>query len=134
MDEQPPVRGPRRLLGTRQERWPGRPRTIVHKVKVTEDQEQRLVLRATERRVTVARLLAESALSGGADAAKAKAELAGELFRVGRLLGKVGVNVNQIARATNATLETQPDTVGAMQSVERVCGRIDALLEDLGAA
>ena len=130
--EQSPL--PRRLRGLRQERKPGSPRPFVHKVKVTPEQEQRLILRAAERRITVARLLVESALAGGADAAKAKAELAGELFRISRLLGKIGVNVNQIAKATNATLEAQPETAGALQSVGRVCARIETLLDDVESA
>ncbi len=108
--EQSPL--PRRLRGLRQERKPGSPRPFVHKVKVTPEQEERLILRAAERRITVVRLLVESALSGGADAAKAKSELAGELFRITRLLGKIGVNINQIARVTNATLEAQQRPMG----------------------
>ncbi len=127
--EQSPL--PRRLRGLRQERKPGSPRPFVHKVKVTSEQEERLILRAAERRITVARLLVESALAGGADAAKAKSELAGELFRVSRLLGKIGVNVNQIARATNATLEAQPEMAGALAAVGRVCSRIETLLDDV---
>jgi len=127
--EQSPL--PRRLRGLRQERKPGSPRPFVHKVKVTPEQEQHLILRAAERRITVARLLVESALAGGADAAKATSELAGELFRISRLLGKTGVNINQIARATNATLEAQPETDGALQAVGRVCTRIETLLDDV---
>ncbi len=127
--EQSPL--PRRLRGLRQERKPGSPRPFVHKVKVTPEQEERLILRAAERRITVARLLVESGLAGGADAAKAKSELAGELFRISRLLGKVGVNINQIARATNASLEAQPETGGALQAVGRVCARIETLLDDM---
>lgn len=91
------------------------------------------MLLATARRITVARLLVESALAGGADAAKAKAELAGELFRISRLLGKVGVNINQIARATNASLELQPGTGPAIQALGRVCARLDQLLDDVDA-
>lgn len=123
------VRGRRR--GSRQERRPGRPRPVHHRVRVTAEQEERLVLLATERRITVARLLVESALSGGADVAAARAELAGELFRISRLLGKVGVNVNQIARATNATLETQPETFAAMESVQRVVERLERMLDEV---
>ena len=121
----------RRGMGVRQVRKPGSPRPFVHKVKVSEDQEARLVLRAAERDITISRLLVESALAGGADMAKVRAELVGELFRVTRLLGKVSVNINQIARATNATLETQPDTGPAIAALGRVCHRLTELLEDL---
>ena len=110
----------------------GRPRPHVHKVRVSEEQERQLVLRAAEHgNVSIPRLLVESALAGGTEAARTLAGVAAELFRTSAFLGKVGVNVNQIARATNATLETQPETVAAMEAVVRVCDRIDALLEDL---
>lgn len=121
----------RRGRGLRQERRPGSPRPHVHKVKVTAEQERRLLARAAERDITVSRLMVESALAGGADAARSRAELAGELFRAARVLGKVGVNVNQIARATNATRESQPETFAAMDAVERVAGRIEELLGDV---
>lgn len=123
---------PRRLRGFRQERRPGSPRPHVHKVKVSEDQERLLLLLAAQHgNVSVPRLLVESALAGGSQAAVAKADLAGELFRITRFLGKVGVNVNQIARATNATGETQPETAAAMAAVQRVCARIEDLLVEL---
>ena len=131
MDDRPAPPPSRRLHGFRQEKEVGRPRQIRHVVRVHEETERRLVLRATERRITVARLLVESALAGGAEAAKSKAELAGELFRLARFLGKVGVNINQIAKATNATLESQPETMAAMQAVQRVCERIELLLDDV---
>ncbi|MGQ0632476.1 MAG: plasmid mobilization protein [Sporichthyaceae bacterium] len=131
--EQAPTRGGHGLRGLRQVRAPGRPRPVSHRVKVTAEQEKRLAALAAERQITVARLLVESALAGGADAAKAKAELAGELFRISRLLGKVGVNINQIARATNATLERQPETAGAIQALGRVCQRLELLLDDVDA-
>ena len=121
----------RRRLGVRQVRKPGSPRTIVHKVKVTEDQEYRLVVKAAERDITVSRLLVESALAGGSEAAKTRAELIGELFRITRLLGKVSVNINQIARATNATLEKQPDTGPAIVALGGVCDRLTQLLDDM---
>lgn len=122
---------PRRPRGSRQDREPGNPRLIRHVVKVHPDTEERLLLRAAPRGITVSRLLVESALAGGADAADRKAELAGELFRLSRLVGKIGVNVNQIARATNATLEEQPETFAAMAATTAVCERIAALLDDV---
>jgi hypothetical protein len=96
-------------------------------VKVTEEQEARLVELAGARGITVARLLVESALAGGAGAAAVQAELVAEVLRLGRALGKVGVNVNQIARATNATGEHQDHTVAVMAELQRVCARVDAV-------
>lgn len=104
---------------------------IRHVVKVTPDQESRLLLRAAERRITVARLMVEASLTGSSTAAQTKAELAGELYRLSRLLGKIGVNINQIARASNVTLELQPDTRPAIEAFSRVCTRLDRLLDDV---
>lgn len=119
----------RRMLRGRQGRRPGKPRLVRHVVKVTHEQEERLLLAAAERRVTVARLMVESALSGGSDRAAEHAEMIGEMYRVSRLLGKVGVNINQIARATNTDLTWQEDTAAAVQAHGRVCERLDALLD-----
>jgi hypothetical protein len=129
--EEPVLVLPRRLRGFRQERRPGSPRAVVHKVKVTAEQEQQLTARADERGITVSRLLVESALAGGSEAAKTKAVLAGELFGISRLLGRLGVNVNQIARATNATRRTQPETAAALDATVRVCHRIEGFLDDV---
>ena len=102
-------------------------------MKVTAEQEARLVARASEAGWTVSRLLVESALAGGADAATARAELAGEMFRVVRVLGKIGVNINQLARATNATGEVQPATAATLEAMQRLCGRFDSVLDDIDA-
>ena len=123
---QSPMR--RRLRTGRQERRPGEPRQVRHVVKVSVKTEQRLIARAAGQGVTVARLLVESALAGDSEAARLKALLVDELFGVQRLLGRVGVNINQIARATNTTLEWQADTGPAIEEFGRVCARLDALL------
>lgn len=121
----------RRWLSGRQVQEPGNPRPIRHVVKVTREQEERLLIRAASRRITVSRLMLESALSGDASAAETKAELAGELFRVSRLLGRVGVNLNQVARATNIELEMQPEFEPVMQEVGRAAARLNRLLDDV---
>jgi hypothetical protein len=109
-------------------------RSARHYVKVSPVEEARLVCLAADRRITVARLLVESTLAGGAGNAARDAAMLDELLMLGRLLGRVGVNVNQIARATNATGEAQPETAGVMDAVVRVCARLDALVSDLGAS
>lgn len=129
--DRPVARVRRSLAGVRQVRAPGSPRTVKHVVKVSEEQELRLLERAAERNITVARLMVESSLAGGADAAKAKSELAGELFRITRAIGKVGVNINQIARATNTTFQSQPETASAIATHGRVMARLEQLLEDM---
>lgn len=102
---------------------------MTHKVKVSAEQEARLVERADARGITVARLLAESALAGGADAAAATSQLGGELFRISRLLGRVSLNINQLAKVANATGSVPPETGHAVDAISRVCDRITELLD-----
>lgn len=113
----------------RQIRRAGSRRETTHKVKVSADQEARLVERANARGITVSRLLVESALAGGADAAAARAELAGEMFRISRLLGRVGLNINQLAKVANATGSAPPEARHALDAMTRVCDRITELLD-----
>lgn len=133
MATKPEKPGPdgRRRGGVRQVRMPGAPRPVRHVVRVTAEQETALVAAAEDRGISVPRLMVEAALAGDAEAARVKAELAGELFRVTRSIGKVGVNINQIARATNATFEVQPETAEAIAAHGRVMVRLERLLDEL---
>jgi hypothetical protein len=70
-------------------------------------------------------------LAGGAEAARTRAGLVDELLMVSRALGRVGVNINQIARATNATGEVQPGAQPALTAVVRVCERLDAVVGEM---
>ena len=128
-----PARGSakRQLQSGRQSRVPGEPKEIRHVVRVSPDVEQRLAAKALARRVTIARLMVESALAGDSEAARLKSLLVDELFGVQRMLGKVGVNINQIARATNASLEYQDDTGPAIMAFGEVCRRLDGVLAQL---
>jgi hypothetical protein len=124
------TRPPRRQL-----RRPGAPRRTAHKVKVTADQEAELTRRAAARNVTVSRFLVESALRDEppptvVDAVTAEAMA--ELFGLTRLLSRVSTNVNQIARATNATGELQATTVTALDAITRVCRRIEVWIAAAG--
>jgi len=114
----------------RQIRRAGRRREVTHKVKVTEDQEARLAARAAERNITVSRLLVESALSGGADVAAARAHLAGEMFRTVRVLGRIGLNVNQLAKVANATGAVPPEAPAALAALTRAADRLTELVSD----
>ena len=81
-----------------------------HIVKVTPEEEALLLQRAEAARVTVVRLLVERALSDEAgdavESERVRHELLVELFAVHRLLGTIANNVNQMAKATNATAST----------------------------
>lgn len=130
--ESTPARKParrRRVEGGRQHR---------HVVRVTAEEEGQLLALALRYRVSVPKLLVDAALAGGAGAAAASAsareELLVQLFGAHRLLAGVANNVNQIARATNATGEVQDATVVTLAKVREVADRIDAFVDQLAAA
>jgi hypothetical protein len=106
---------------------------VRHVVRVSEEQERRLVAAAQDQGVTVARLLVESALSGGSEAARVTRLLAEELFGIQRVLGGVAVNINQHARVANATGEPQPGMLGALEAVERASRRLEAWVDEMQA-
>lgn len=124
MTEQTTGRPPRRQL-----RRAGSRREVTHKVKVSAEVEARLVERAGARGITVSRLLVESALAGGAEAAAARAELASEMFSLMRVIGRIGLNINQLARVANATGSVPPETRHALDAMGRASDRLTALLD-----
>jgi len=54
-----------------------------------------------------------------------------KLFELHRLLAAVSNNVNQIAKATNATGQRQAETDATLAAVRRVAERIDAAVDEL---
>ncbi|MFC0456222.1 plasmid mobilization relaxosome protein MobC [Arthrobacter liuii] len=103
-----------------------------HKVKVTPEEEGVLMRLAEAQHVTVPRLLVESALaSESSETPTERRNAMAELFAVHRLLAAVSNNVNQIARATNATGEVQAETAVTLTKVRDVAGRIDAAIDGL---
>ena len=109
-----------------------------HEVKVTPEEEGQLLALALRYRVSVPKLLIDSALAGGAANAAANAsvrdELLTELFKAYRVLAGIANNVNQIARATNATGEAQAETSATLAAVRRTAERIDGLIDQLAEA
>lgn len=100
-----------------------------HVVKVTPEEEAQLQLRAQEAGVTVARLMVEAALHER-HTQVSRADLS-ELFALNQLVGRLGVNINQMAKATNATSEIPPEAFAAMDAVARTCDRLDRLARDV---
>ena len=117
----------------RQLKRAGSVRGVRHVVRVNAEQEARLQARADERGITVARLLVESALAGGADAAATKAATMADLFLVVRLLGQVGNNVNQLARVANATGALPPEAPAALASLTRATDRLTVFMAEVDA-
>ncbi|WP_218714245.1 MobC family plasmid mobilization relaxosome protein [Arthrobacter sp. BF1] len=116
----------RRVLGGRQHR---------HVVRVTPEEEARLLSLALEYHVSVPKLLVDSALAGGADAAAVNAserkELLVQLFGAHRLLAGIANNVNQIARQANSTSEIPAETNATLAAARRAAERIDELCDQL---
>lgn len=101
-----------------------------HVVRVTPAEEAQLLQRAGALRVSVPRLLVESALAErGAQTTSERAEVLTRLFALHRLLSGMARNINQMARATNATGEVQADMAATFAAVRRAAERVDAELE-----
>lgn len=109
-----------------------------HVVRVTPEEEGQLLALALQYRVSVPKLLVDSALAGGAAAAAANAavrhEVIAQMFATHRLLAGIANNVNQMARATNATGEVQDAMVVTLAKVREVADRIDAFVDELHGA
>ncbi len=103
-----------------------------HEVKVTPEEEARLLLVAQGLGVTVSRLLVESALaSERGETATERARLLTELFAVHRTLAGVANNVNQIAKKLHATGELAVETGVVLGEARAVMSRIDGLIDGL---
>ncbi|GAB6925992.1 MULTISPECIES: plasmid mobilization protein [Rhodococcus] len=126
------VSRPRRFRRERRENVPGG-RAGRHVVKVTPEEESELLRRAQEARITVARLMVESALSDTGETATDRRDLAAELFSAFRLLSAISININQMAKATNATGEIPAELNGALVSVRRLADRIHGTLDEMSA-
>lgn len=102
-----------------------------HRVLVTPEEEALLLQRAEAARVTVPRLLIESALAERGETATDRREALEDLFRVRGYLGAVSNNVNQIARAMNATGELHEDLVRTLEAVRATSARVNRVLDAL---
>ena len=103
-----------------------------HEVKVTPEEEARLVMVAQSLGVTVSRLLVESALAGErGETATERARLLTELFAVHRTLAGVANNVNQIAKKLHGTGELAVESGVVLGEARAVMARIDALIDGL---
>lgn len=86
---------------------------------------------AKAQRVTVPRLLVESALAADAETPTERRHAMAELFAMHRLLAAISNNVNQIAKATNATGEVQEETAVTLAKVRDTAQRIDTAIDGL---
>ncbi|MEZ5087727.1 MAG: MobC family plasmid mobilization relaxosome protein [Tessaracoccus sp.] len=108
-----------------------------HVVRVTPEEEAQLLTLALRYRVSVPKLLVDSALAGGSEAAAENASvrsaLVAELFGMHRLLANIANNVNQMTKAVNATGNLPPQTADVLAAVRRTAERIDAAVDGLSS-
>lgn len=103
-----------------------------HEVKVSPEEEGVLLRLAEAQHVTIPRLLVESALaSGRSETPTERRNAMAELFALHRLLAAVSNNVNQMAKATNATGEVQAELSATLKAVRRTARRIDDAIDGL---
>lgn len=130
---------PDRLLTRRRRANAAGGRKTSHRVKVTPEEEGVLLRLALAQGVTIPRLLVETTLAAGTVGATAGAvetptdrrNAMAELFALHRLLASISNNVNQMARATNATGEVAAEMTAALRAARRTAERIDTAIDDL---
>ena len=108
-----------------------------HVVRVTPEEEAQLLALALRYRVSVPKLLVDSALAGGSEAAASNASvrhtLITELFGLHRLLANVANNVNQMTKALHATGELPPQTGEVLAAALRTAKKIDDVIDGLSS-
>lgn len=113
----------RRVEGGRQAR---------HVVRVSPEEEGMLLRLAKAQHVSVPRLLVESAIAAEAgETVTQRKQAMAELFTLHRLLAAISNNVNQMAKATNATGELHAELRSTVAAVKRTAERIDDAIDGL---
>lgn len=108
-----------------------RPRTKRIVVKVNEDELLQLTAMAEVQDVSIPRLMMRSTFAGSAQTAAKLSVLHSELRGASRLLGRLGVLLNQIAAIANATGDVSPELSGTMTSIREQQRRLDVVLGNL---
>ncbi|EKT79746.1 mobilization protein [Rhodococcus opacus M213] len=106
-------------------------RTHSHQVVVSPEEELALRRRADALGVTIPRLLVESALTPSVQTLPERRANASALLSAMGLLGAVSRNINQIAKATNASGEVSEDLTATLAAVRRIGDRMNQHAEDL---
>jgi hypothetical protein len=106
-------------------------RQRVMKLRLTDAEWDALAARAERAKVSMQRFLVETALTG-ARVVSAPQSLIAELAAIRRLLGLLGNNVNQIARALNSGGHPDAGAAATLEAVRRLMKRLDTALGWLG--
>jgi hypothetical protein len=109
------------------------PREIIQKLKLTAAEKAALQLRARKQRVSVPRLLIESALSDG-ETSTDRRELLAALFGLHRLGANIANNVNQLAAKANSEDTFPVAAEPVLAHIERLLRRIDDTIDQVGGA
>ncbi len=128
MSEKP---SPKRQLGRRRRANVAGGRKHRHAVLVTPEEEALLVARAEAQRVTVPRLLVESALSEGGETPTQRRRAMAELFAIRRALAGTANNVNQIARVANAEGRVSDELAATLGELDARLHAIDVAIDGL---
>lgn len=101
-------------------------RAVRRTVKLTEFEDNALMLKASHQGVSVPRLLVESALTFEAgETATDRRDAVAMILRVERQLAAIGNNLNQIARAANAGEPIEVGITGSLDYLRGALRRLD---------
>ncbi|MCG2620757.1 plasmid mobilization relaxosome protein MobC [Arthrobacter sp. I2-34] len=104
-----------------------------HEVKVSAEEEARLLALAERHQVTVPRLLIEAALSAEGQVPAHRRELIAELARLQQLVGTVSNSINRLAGHAGATGRVPAESAASIAHARGLIIRIDRLLAWLAA-
>ena len=114
----------------------GGPRQARIVVKVTAEERAALQARATRRGVTVQGLMVSSAMAEELELANVDQlrQAMSDLMAAQRVVGRLGDNMNQIAKVANQTQQVPSDFVPALRSVRGTWGEYESVLDQLERA
>lgn len=110
-------------------------RSIRRVVRLSEFEDNALMLKASEQGVSVQRLLVESALTfETGETATERREAIANILQAQRQLAAIGNNLNQMARATNAGEPIDAGIAGSLDYLRGVLERLDTAADVIASA
>lgn len=110
-------------------------RGVRREVRLTEFEDNALMLKASEQGVSVQRLLVESALTFEiGETATHRREAIAVILQAQRQLAAIGNNLNQIARATNAGEPIEAGITGSVNYLRGTLKRLDEAADVIATA
>jgi hypothetical protein len=121
----------RRLFGRQRRANSDEPRERRYNVRVSPEEDAQLRARAVVARVTVPRLLVESAMNAHIETDTDRKEVIAEVFAVRRLMANVANNVNQLARFADTQSTFPAEAEAIVQEYRALVPRLSAALDRL---